>query len=66
MKGKLAKRRSDMTPESKRISNISMGSTKFQFEKKPATNEPTIGQILSYSKNEVGVICKYVTQYDLF
>ena len=25
-----------------------------------------MGQILTYQKNEVGVICKYVTLYDLF
>lgn len=28
--------------------------------------ELTVGEILSYHKNEVGVICKYVTLHDLF
>ena len=62
--------KSDVTgeEEEKRISDFS-GISKFQIsqsDKRQELNEPTIGQILSYSNNEVGVICKYVTLYDLF
>ena len=59
------KRQSDLTGEERRVSGL-LDNAKFQFGEKGAFAEPTIGQILSYHKNEVGVICKYVTLYDLF